>query len=54
MSAGDLWDRLSKTDLPKLWIPKRESFHYVEALPVLGTGKLDLRRARALARELSG
>jgi hypothetical protein len=26
----------------------------VEALPVLGTGKLDLRRVRTLAQELAG
>ena len=30
--------------LPPLWIPSPDSFRRVEAIPVLGTGKLDLRR----------
>jgi len=50
-SAKDLWDRLSQTDLPKLWLPKRENFYYLEALPTLGSGKMDLRRLKALAEE---
>jgi acyl-[acyl-carrier-protein]-phospholipid O-acyltransferase/long-chain-fatty-acid--[acyl-carrier-protein] ligase len=46
-----LWDGLSATSLPKLWIPKREDFRFVDAIPTLGTGKVDLRavRQRALA-----
>ena len=28
---------------------QREIFHYIETLPVLGTGQLDLRRVRSLA-----
>ncbi len=35
--------------LPPLWRPKREDFLFVEQLPVLGSGKLDLRRAKELA-----
>ena len=50
----ELWHRLSKTDLPKLWLPKLENIHHVDELPVLGTGKLDLRGVRARALELSG
>ena len=36
--------------LPPLWIPSPDSFHRVEAIPVLGTGKLDLSRLKDLAR----
>jgi acyl-[acyl-carrier-protein]-phospholipid O-acyltransferase/long-chain-fatty-acid--[acyl-carrier-protein] ligase len=54
ITPEDLWRRLSETDLPKLWLPKLENIHRVEELPVLGTGKLDLRRVRSLAQELAG
>ena len=46
-----LWERLCQTDLPKLWIPKRESLLAIEAIPTLGTGKIDLRRVKQLALE---
>ena len=35
--------------LPKLWIPGADDFVRVEALPILGTGKLDLVGLRRLA-----
>jgi len=53
MTPLELWQRLSDTDLPKLWLPKRENFYLVDALPTLGTGKLDLRGAKATAIELA-
>jgi acyl-[acyl-carrier-protein]-phospholipid O-acyltransferase/long-chain-fatty-acid--[acyl-carrier-protein] ligase len=46
-----LWERLCHTDLPKLWIPKRENVVPIEAIPTLGTGKVDLRRVKQLALE---
>jgi acyl-[acyl-carrier-protein]-phospholipid O-acyltransferase/long-chain-fatty-acid--[acyl-carrier-protein] ligase len=54
VTPEELWRRLSETDLPKLWLPKLGDIHQVESLPVLGTGKLDLRGVRARARELAG
>ena len=53
LSPAELWQRLSETDLPRLWLPKRENIYQVEALPQLGTGKLDLRALKALALQLS-
>ncbi len=41
-------------DLPPLWVPKRPDIFRVEAIPTLGTGKADLRKARELALALSG
>jgi acyl-[acyl-carrier-protein]-phospholipid O-acyltransferase/long-chain-fatty-acid--[acyl-carrier-protein] ligase len=41
--------RLAQCDLPALWKPKANLFFRVEALPVLGTGKMDLRGVKALA-----
>jgi acyl-[acyl-carrier-protein]-phospholipid O-acyltransferase/long-chain-fatty-acid--[acyl-carrier-protein] ligase len=48
-----LWVQLNKTDLPKLWVPKREHFFAVETIPVLGSGKVDLRAARVAAQTLA-
>jgi acyl-[acyl-carrier-protein]-phospholipid O-acyltransferase/long-chain-fatty-acid--[acyl-carrier-protein] ligase len=42
---------LAKSDLPALWRPRRDQFVRTEKLPYLGTGKLDLRKARELALE---
>jgi acyl-[acyl-carrier-protein]-phospholipid O-acyltransferase/long-chain-fatty-acid--[acyl-carrier-protein] ligase len=54
LTPAELFQQLSDTDLPRLWIPKRENFYAVEALPQLGTGKLDLRGVRNRAQELVG
>ena len=53
LSPGDLWDRLCRTELPKLWIPKRDDLRVVDAIPALGTGKVDLRALRQLAMAAS-
>ena len=42
---------LADEGLPKLWIPSPDSFFEVEAIPVLGTGKLDLKALKDLAIE---
>jgi len=39
--------------LPNLWIPDRRDCYPVEAFPVLGSGKLDLKRVGELAREVA-
>src|SRR5258706_7400340 len=44
---------LGKSDLPALWRPRHDQFVRIEKLPYLGTGKLDLRKARELALETS-
>jgi acyl-[acyl-carrier-protein]-phospholipid O-acyltransferase/long-chain-fatty-acid--[acyl-carrier-protein] ligase len=54
LDVTSLWDRLNGRDLPKLWIPKKESFYRIEAIPLLGSGKLDLKRIRELAAECAG
>jgi acyl-[acyl-carrier-protein]-phospholipid O-acyltransferase/long-chain-fatty-acid--[acyl-carrier-protein] ligase len=46
-------DRLAKEDLPNLWKPKPDAFFRVEGFPLLGSGKLDLRRIKELARTLT-
>jgi acyl-[acyl-carrier-protein]-phospholipid O-acyltransferase/long-chain-fatty-acid--[acyl-carrier-protein] ligase len=46
-----LWEQLCQTDLPRLWIPKRDSLLPIETIPTLGTGKVDLRALKQLAQE---
>lgn len=43
MTKGELVKKMSEADLPNLYIPSEDSFLEVEAIPVLGTGKLDLK-----------
>jgi acyl-[acyl-carrier-protein]-phospholipid O-acyltransferase / long-chain-fatty-acid--[acyl-carrier-protein] ligase len=45
---------LAAQGLPNLYIPRRENFVKVEAIPILGTGKLDLRAIRRIAAEELG
>jgi acyl-[acyl-carrier-protein]-phospholipid O-acyltransferase/long-chain-fatty-acid--[acyl-carrier-protein] ligase len=37
-------------ELPNLWVPRAADFFAIEAIPILGTGKVDLRAVRELAR----
>ena len=53
ISPAELWQRLAKTELPKLWLPKQESIQAVAALPTLGTGKIDLRGVKQMAEAFS-
>jgi acyl-[acyl-carrier-protein]-phospholipid O-acyltransferase/long-chain-fatty-acid--[acyl-carrier-protein] ligase len=53
LTAKDIWQKLMATDLPRLWIPKADDIRMVEALPMLGTGKLDLKAARKMAADYS-
>jgi len=46
-------EKLAQCDLPALWKPRPNQFFHVDALPVLGTGKIDLRGVKTLAAELS-
>jgi acyl-[acyl-carrier-protein]-phospholipid O-acyltransferase/long-chain-fatty-acid--[acyl-carrier-protein] ligase len=49
----DCLEKLAASDLPNLWKPGKNQFFRVEALPYLGTGKLDLRRMKDLALQFS-
>ncbi len=52
IKPSELWQSLARTDLPRLWLPKQENVYWVDALPTLGTGKIDLRGVRRLAEAL--
>jgi acyl-[acyl-carrier-protein]-phospholipid O-acyltransferase/long-chain-fatty-acid--[acyl-carrier-protein] ligase len=51
VTPAALWAKLNETNLPRLWIPKREHIIPIEALPTLGTGKIDLQALKALAQQ---
>jgi len=52
MPVGELTTKLGERGMPNLWIPSDRDFHQIAEMPVLGTGKLDLRRVKELAMEL--
>jgi acyl-[acyl-carrier-protein]-phospholipid O-acyltransferase/long-chain-fatty-acid--[acyl-carrier-protein] ligase len=47
-------EKLSQSGLPNLWLPRPNQFFAIESFPYLGTGKLDLRKVRDAAVQLSG
>ena len=51
VTPDTLWEQLCKTELPRLWLPKREHLLVLPEIPTLGTGKVDLRRIKQLALE---
>lgn len=53
IDVDEVWDALGKKGLPNLWIPRKDSFFKVDAIPVLGTGKVDLKKVRELAQQRS-
>jgi acyl-[acyl-carrier-protein]-phospholipid O-acyltransferase/long-chain-fatty-acid--[acyl-carrier-protein] ligase len=52
-AAARLLEALPRLDLPNLWIPKRNQFFHVDAIPLLGTGKLNLHQLNQMASELA-
>ncbi len=50
-TPAEMVEHLNVAGLPPLWIPKRENFYLVETIPTLGSGKVDLAKARALVIE---
>jgi acyl-[acyl-carrier-protein]-phospholipid O-acyltransferase / long-chain-fatty-acid--[acyl-carrier-protein] ligase len=54
VSAEELWEKLNQSELPKLWIPKRENIYCIDSIPLLGSGKIDLKHVKRLAVEKAG
>jgi acyl-[acyl-carrier-protein]-phospholipid O-acyltransferase/long-chain-fatty-acid--[acyl-carrier-protein] ligase len=46
-------EKFAQCDLPTLWKPRANQFFHVDALPILGTGKIDLRGVKALASSMA-
>ena len=54
ISSDDICTRLREAGLPNLWVPATNSFLEVESLPLLGSGKTDLKGLQQLALEKFG
>ena len=50
----DLLAALPKRGIPNLWVPDRRDCYPVDAMPVLGSGKLDLKKLDDVAKDLAG
>jgi len=48
---SQLLNELNQYELPNIWLPSADSFIEVEQVPLLGTGKLDLKQLKELAME---
>ena len=48
----DVVEQLNDCELPNLWRPKATSFYRIKEIPVLGTGKMDLKEVKRLAKDL--
>jgi acyl-[acyl-carrier-protein]-phospholipid O-acyltransferase/long-chain-fatty-acid--[acyl-carrier-protein] ligase len=51
VTPAALWEHLCRTNLPRLWVPKREHLYAVASIPTLATGKVDLQQVKRLAWE---
>jgi acyl-[acyl-carrier-protein]-phospholipid O-acyltransferase/long-chain-fatty-acid--[acyl-carrier-protein] ligase len=51
MKPDEVCRRLSTSGLPNLWIPSADSFLQVDAIPVLGSGKTDLKAVSDLVKQ---
>ncbi|MFH0924568.1 MAG: acyl-[ACP]--phospholipid O-acyltransferase [bacterium] len=52
IDINHLYEMLNSVDLPKLWIPKKTAFYRVDEIPILGSGKLDLKQVKKMAMGL--
>jgi acyl-[acyl-carrier-protein]-phospholipid O-acyltransferase/long-chain-fatty-acid--[acyl-carrier-protein] ligase len=46
-----LYEKLTETDLPKLYLPKPENLIGIDEIPRLGSGKTDILKLRQIAKE---
>jgi len=53
-TVDEMQAALKEAGLPNIFIPSADSFFRVESLPVLGTGKLDLKGIKDMAAECVG
>ena len=53
-TPNEIIGELKEKGLPNLWLPSADSFHQVEQIPILGTGKLDLKGIKETALKQFG
>ncbi len=50
-NLDDLYKKLLESGLPKLWVPDRDKFFVIDAIPTLGSGKLDMQAVKRITHE---
>lgn len=50
----EVWQKLNERGLPNIYVPSQRDFYQVGELPILGSGKLDLKKCKQMAVELAG
>ncbi len=51
LDVHQVWVQLNGRGLPNLYVPKERDFFQIAEMPILGTGKVDLKRIKELALE---
>jgi acyl-[acyl-carrier-protein]-phospholipid O-acyltransferase/long-chain-fatty-acid--[acyl-carrier-protein] ligase len=54
VAPGEILKKLSAAGLPNLYLPSEDSFLLVDGIPVLGSGKLDLKGMKEMALQRLG
>lgn len=56
LEAGvdQVWEKLRDSGIPPIWLPAKAAFFEVPELPILGTGKLDMKQVKVIAHEKMG
>lgn len=50
----DVWKQLNERGLPNIYVPSQRDFYQVAELPILGSGKLDLKKCKQMAQDVAG
>jgi len=50
--SRELYSIIRESDLPNLWKPRKENYFRIDSMPTLGSGKLDQKRLKEIARDL--
>jgi acyl-[acyl-carrier-protein]-phospholipid O-acyltransferase/long-chain-fatty-acid--[acyl-carrier-protein] ligase len=53
LTTQQWWKQLNERGLPNIYVPSPRDFYQVTELPMLGSGKLDLKKCKAQALELA-
>jgi acyl-[acyl-carrier-protein]-phospholipid O-acyltransferase/long-chain-fatty-acid--[acyl-carrier-protein] ligase len=53
MDVAQACKQLGGKGLPNLWLPRERDFFQVPEIPILGTGKLDLKKCKMIAQEMA-
>ena len=48
-----IMEEMRARNITNLWIPKASNFYHIDAIPMLGSGKLDLVELRKISEEIA-